>query len=83
MKLMAEVRADLLYDPNDVGPDCVVRCRISNGPRDEDLSFDPQVGDRVRLVDIDDEPLSGRVSDRDGDRVWVRVELGTPLDVTA
>jgi len=38
---MVEVQADLMYDPNDVGPDCVVRCRISNGPRDKDPAFRP------------------------------------------
>lgn len=54
------IRADLWYDPNDIGPDCVVRSLVSKGPRGHDSSFDPQVGDRVVLVDYDDEFLHGR-----------------------
>jgi hypothetical protein len=75
MNAMVEARADLIYDPNDVGPDCVVRCRISSGPRRHDPAFNPQIGDQVVLVDDDGEVLQGRVTDRDGDRVWVQVEL--------
>ena len=83
MTVMVEVRADLMYDPNDVGPDCVVRCRISNGPRDKDAAFNPRIGDRVVLIDDDGVLLRGRVTDRDGDRVWVQVELAVPLSQSA
>lgn len=83
MAAMAETRADLLYDPNDIGPDCVVRSRISNGPRGQDPTFDPQIGDRVVLIDHDGEILCGRVTDRCGDGVWVQAELTEPLSRSA
>ena len=67
--------ADLLYDPNAIGPDCVVECWISQGPRADDPSFDPQPGDQVSLVDDDEEPLRGRVFRREGNVVWVQVHL--------
>jgi hypothetical protein len=78
MSFMAGLGADLMYDPNDIGSDCVVRCRISNGPRNDDPSFTPVIGDRVTLVDDDGEVLVGRVTARDGDRVWVQVDLRAP-----
>ena len=68
------VQADLVFDPNDVGPDCVVECWISQGPRADDSSFDPRPDDRVTLVDEDRETLQGRVTGRDANRVWVQVE---------
>lgn len=80
---MAEVHADLMYDPNDVGPDCVVRSRISTGPRREDTSFDPQIGDRDVLVDDDEIVVRGRVTARDGDRVWAQLDLQVPLPQSA
>lgn len=83
MTIMAVVDADLIYDPNDIGSDCVVRCRISNGPRNNDESFNPVIGDRVTLVDDDGEVLRGRVTARDGDRVWVQTDLQTPLTKSA
>lgn len=83
MALMVEVRADFMYDANEVGSDCVVRCRISSGPRSQDPAFNPQIGDRVVLVDDDGEVLRGRVTDRDGDRVWIQVELGGLLSRSA
>ena len=67
--------ADLVFDPNDVGPDCVVECWISQGPRAADPTFDPQPGDRLTVIDEDAETLSGRVVSRAGDRVWVQVEI--------
>lgn len=82
MTIMAAVNADLIYDPNDIGSDCVVRCRISNGPRD-DASFDPTIGDHVTLIDDDGEVLHGRVTARDDDRVWVQADLQTPHALTA
>lgn len=68
-------KADLLYDPNGIGPDCVVECWISHGPRADDRSFDPRPGDQVSLIDDDDEPLRGRVFRREGNVVWVQVHL--------
>jgi hypothetical protein len=32
------------YEPNQVGPDFVVECWISHGPRAEDDEFDPPTG---------------------------------------
>lgn len=75
--------ADLVFDPNDVGPDCVVECWISQGPRAGDRSFDPRPGDRVRVVDEDGETLAGRVVTREGNRVWVQVEIPGLLSESA
>lgn len=66
---------DLSYDPNEIGPDCVVECWISHGPRAGDPRFDPQPGDTVSLIDDDAEPLTGRVFRREGNVVWVQVAL--------
>jgi hypothetical protein len=60
-----------MYDPNEIGPDCVVECWISHGPRADDAGFDPRPGQYVSLVDDDDEPLRRRVFRREGNRVWV------------
>ncbi|MFN7148945.1 MAG: hypothetical protein ACK4V6_05635 [Microthrixaceae bacterium] len=80
---MAAVNADLIYDPNDIGSDCVVRCRISNGPRDDDASFNPTIGDHVTLIDDDGEVLRGRVTARDADRVWVQTDIQSRRALTA
>lgn len=74
---------DLWFDPNEVGADLVVECWVSHGPRAADRSFDPAVGDRVRVGDDDEIPLRARVTRRDGDRVWVRVELPGAADAVA
>jgi len=77
------VAADLVFDPNDVGPDCVVECWISQSPRAADPSFDPRPGDRVTVVDEDGETLAGRVVTRDDNRVWVQVEIPGLLSQSA
>ena len=82
MSVMTE-GADLIYDPNDIGSDCVVRCLISDGPRGSDTSFQPAIGDSVVLIDDDGEVLNGRVTAREGDRIWVQVDLDTPLSKSA
>ena len=79
MTTMTEGAVDLLYDPNSIGPDCVVSSLISYGPRGSDETFDPQVGDRVTLVDHDDVVLHGRVIERDGDIVRVHVDIDVTL----
>lgn len=66
---------DLSYDPNEVGGDLVVETRISDGPRDADVSFDPQPGDWVAVGDDEVDPLKARVVRRNGDRVWVQIDL--------
>lgn len=66
---------DLCFDPNDVGGDLVVECWISQSPRAHDEGFDPQPGDRLLVGDDEGDPLRGRVTRRDGSRVWVQVEL--------
>ena len=66
---------DLSLDPNDVGPDLVVECWISQGPRADDPRFDPQPGDALYVGDDEGPPLQGRVTRRDGNRVWVQVQL--------
>lgn len=66
---------DLSFDPNDVGPDLVVECWISQSPRADDRRFDPQPGDALRVGDDEGRPLQCRVTRRDGNRVWVQVQL--------
>jgi hypothetical protein len=69
---------DLAFDPNDVGPDSVVESWISQGPRADDIAFDPQPGDVVTAGDDEGAPLAGRVIRREGNRVWVQLELKRP-----
>ena len=83
MTTMTEGAVDLLYDPNDIGPDCVVSSLISYGPRGNDGTFDPQVGDRVTLIDHDDVVLHGRVTERGGDIVKVQVDIDVALPRSA
>lgn len=78
-----EIHADLVYDPNEVGPDCVVECWVSQGPRATDTDFDPQPGNLVTLIDEDAEILRGRVVRRDGNVVWVQVEIPGLLTLSA
>ncbi|BBH16093.1 hypothetical protein Back2_03800 [Nocardioides baekrokdamisoli] len=69
------VASDLVYDPNEVGSDLIVETWISQGPRCDDPTFDPQLLDVVSVVDADGESLAGRVVRRDGNRVWVQFDL--------
>ncbi len=66
---------DLEYDPNEVGGDMVVECWISHGPRADDASFDPQPGDWVTVGDHEEPVRQARVVRRDGNRVWVQMNL--------
>lgn len=66
---------DLAFDPNDVGPDSVVECWISQGPRAGDSAFDPQPGDEVTAGDDEGAPLPARVIRREANRVWVQLDL--------
>ena len=81
MKRVTDEAYDLRYDPNEVGGDLVVECWISHGPRSEDADFDPQPSDMVTLGDEEESPVRGRVVRRDGNRVWVQIEL--PSDAHA
>lgn len=74
---------DLVFDPNDVGPDCVVECWISQGPRATDASFDPQPGDRLTVIDEDQQILTGAAVHREDNRVWVRVDIPGVMSHTA
>ena len=66
---------DLWYDATTVGADHVVETWISHGPRSTDSTFDPQPGDGVTVGDDEEPPMRGRVTRRDGNRVWVQLEL--------
>lgn len=66
---------DLRYDPTDVGADMVVECWISHGPRRDDQSFDPVVGEFLLIGDDELEARQARVIGRDGNRVWVQLAL--------
>ena len=74
---------DLAYDPNEVGADLVVECWISQSPRAGDTDFDPQPGDWVSAGDDEEPPLRGRVIRRDGDRVWIQLQLARATDAVA
>ena len=74
---------DLWYDPNGVGADLVVECWISHGPRADDPAFDPQPGDRLMVGDEEESPLGGRVIRRDGNRVWLQVQLPSVANAVA
>ncbi len=64
---------DLIYDPNEVGPDLVVTCLISQSPRAADPTFDPQPSDILLVTDADDEDLRARVVRRAGNQVSVQL----------
>jgi hypothetical protein len=74
---------DLSFDPNDVGGDLVVECWISHGPRADDADFDPQPGDWLLVGDDEGDPLKARVTRREGNRVWVQIELPRPSHAVA
>ena len=66
---------DLRYDANGVGADLVVETWISHGPRASDATFDPQPGDWLVVGDDEEPPVRSRVVRRDGNRVWVQLDL--------
>ena len=74
---MTQEGYDLRYDPNEVAGDLVVECWISHSPRAHDASFDPKVADLVIVGDDEEPPLQGRVVRRDGNRVWVQLDLAS------
>ncbi len=76
MVSVASSTYDLWYDATSVGPDLVVECWISHGPRAGDPAFNPQPGDFVLVGDTEEPPLRARVIRRHGDRVGVQVQLG-------
>lgn len=47
----------------------------SHGPRAEDPSFDPQLGDWLTIGDDEEPPLRARVVRRDTNLVWVQLDL--------
>ena len=67
----------------DCPPDLVVECWISQGPRARDSAFDPRPGDEVHVGDDEGPPLRGRVTRREGNRVWVQVRLAGLADAVA
>lgn len=77
MTVVHAFRPDLWFDPNMVDDTLVVECWISHGPRATDPGFDPGPGDSVMLDDGDGEPLRAHVLARTGDRVTVRIQMGT------
>jgi hypothetical protein len=83
MDAMTDKVFDLRYDPNEVGGDLVVECWISHGPRAEDPDFDPQASDTVLLWDEEEPPVRGRVVRRDGNRVWVQIDLAPSAHAVA
>jgi hypothetical protein len=74
---------DLRYDPTEVGADMVVECWMSQGPRCDDESFDPRVGDWLWVGDDEVPRRRARVTKRDGNRVWVQMYLARLADSVA
>jgi hypothetical protein len=74
---------DLWFDPNEVGSDLVVECWVSHGPRSDDATFDPQPGEILLAGDDEEEPLRARVVRREGNRVWVQLQLPSRPGVVA
>ena len=72
---MAGTEFDLRYDANGVGADLVVETWISHSPRANDAAFDPQPGDWLAVGDDEEPPIRSRVVRRDGNRVWVQLDL--------
>jgi hypothetical protein len=71
-----QFRYDLWHDATGVGADLVVETWISHGPRATDSTFSPQLGDRLLVGDDEEPPCKARVIRRDGNRVWIQLELG-------
>ncbi|MFT4010753.1 MAG: hypothetical protein QM655_12020 [Nocardioidaceae bacterium] len=67
--------ADLIYDPTEVGPDLVAACLVSQSPRATDPSFDPRPNDILTVTDADGEDLRARVVRRDGNVIWVQLDV--------
>lgn len=82
MTTMSDDRSayDFWYDANAVGGDLVVEAWVSHGPRAADTVFDPQPGDQVLVGDDEERPLPARVIRREGDRVWVQIQLPARAD---
>ena len=74
--------ADLIYDPNEVGADLVAACLVSQSPRADDPSFDPKPGDVLMATDVDDEILSARVVRREGNLIWIQLDIPGLLTTT-
>jgi hypothetical protein len=72
---------DLWYDATSVGADLVVETWISHGPRSDDPTFDPCVGDWLLVGDDEEAPCRARVIRREGNRVRMQLELGRLADV--
>jgi hypothetical protein len=76
MTTMSSSRYDLWFDATSVGADLIAETWISHGPRSDDPTFDPRVGDWVDVGDDEEPPYRGRVTRRKGNRVWVQLDLG-------
>lgn len=66
---------DLWYDATSVGGDLVVETWISHGPRADDPTFNPGPGDWLLVGDDEEPPVRSRVIRRDGNQVWVQLDL--------
>jgi hypothetical protein len=73
--MVGMIAADLIYDPNEVGADLVAVCLLSQSPRADDPAFDPNPGDVLTATDVDGEDLRARVVRRDGNLVWVQLDI--------
>lgn len=72
---MAEQPYDLRCDPKAVGGGLLAPCWVGHGPGADGEQFRLRPGYRVTVGDEDESSLSARVTVRDRDRVWVRIQL--------
>lgn len=73
---MTAPRYDLWYDATAVDRELVVETWISHGPKADGPAFDPQPEQWVLVGDDDEPACRAQVIRRDGDRVWVQLDLG-------
>ncbi len=80
---MADAGYDLTYDPNEVGGDSLSSAGFPTVLAQMTADFDPQPADIVTVGDDEERPLRGRVVRRDGNRVWVQLELAAASHAVA
>lgn len=71
--------ADLLFDADQVDADLIVTCRLSEGPRRDDPTFQPRPGDALCVDDGAGSPLPAVVLRCSADDVVIRLLQPDPV----
>ncbi len=74
---------DLWFDPISVAGDLVVECRISHGPHESNVDFNPQPGNWLMAGDDEVKPIKSRVIRREGNRIWLQLQLSSGVNAVA